>query len=228
MYQAILTILQNTSLCKGMTAESVDELLHNNHCEISSYQKGERVFDATDKPTKVYILLQGSLVIARDTFMGRRMIVAGIDKPGELFGEIYAFMELEQYDMYAEAQEPTMVLGLDRAIFREEKNVDQETINLLRDHLLTIFATKAYTMNRKIKILGSSSIREKIVKFLMQECHGKDLVQLTMSREKWADYLNVTRPSLSRELGNMAQEGMIALQGKQIRILDAATLEDYL
>ena len=83
-------------------------------------------------------------------------------------------------------------------------------------------------MNRKIKILGSSSIREKIVKFLMQECHGQDLVQLTMSREKWADYLNVTRPSLSRELGNMVQEGMIALQGKQIRILDAAALEDYL
>lgn len=228
MDQTILSILQNTSLCKSMTSKAIEKLLQNNHCEISSYQKGERVFDTTDKPTKVYILLGGSLVIARDTFMGKRMILANISGSGELFGEIYAFMELEQYDMYAEVQETAMVLGLDRAIFRENQNVEPEAVNLLRNHLLTIFATKAYTMNRKIKILGSGSIREKIVRFLVQESHGKDCVQLTMSREKWADYLNVTRPSLSRELSNMAREGMIALQGKQIRILDAAALEAYL
>ena len=41
-----------------------------------------------------------------------------------------------------------------------------------------------------------------------------------MKREDFADYLSTTRPSLSRELSKMADEGIIKLGGDFIEILD--------
>lgn len=49
-----------------------------------------------------------------------------------------------------------------------------------------------------------------------------------MTKEELAEYMNVARPSLSREIGNMVEEGWIALQGKNILIRDLESLEDLL
>ena len=43
-----------------------------------------------------------------------------------------------------------------------------------------------------------------------------------------AEYLNVARPSLSRELGKMAKENIIKLGNKKIRILNQTKLEEYI
>lgn len=49
-----------------------------------------------------------------------------------------------------------------------------------------------------------------------------------MNREQMADYLSVTRPSLSREISAMAQEGIIAVDGSLLRVLDQERLEEYI
>ena len=43
-----------------------------------------------------------------------------------------------------------------------------------------------------------------------------------------ADYMNVARPSVSRELGNMQEEGILRIKGKHIMILDRERFESYL
>ena len=43
-----------------------------------------------------------------------------------------------------------------------------------------------------------------------------------------ADYLNITRPSLSRELGKMQEEGIIEFGRRQILVKDQEKLEYYL
>jgi CRP-like cAMP-binding protein len=49
-----------------------------------------------------------------------------------------------------------------------------------------------------------------------------------MTREALADYLNVARQSLSRELSAMQEEGLIEVSGKRSIILDQERLEEYL
>ena len=46
-----------------------------------------------------------------------------------------------------------------------------------------------------------------------------------MKREDLADYLSTTRPSLSRELSKMADEGIIKAGGDYIEILDRDGIE---
>ena len=49
-----------------------------------------------------------------------------------------------------------------------------------------------------------------------------------MGRQEMADYLNATRPSLSRELMKMQDEGMLSVSGRQITVLDQDSLKGVL
>ena len=83
-------------------------------------------------------------------------------------------------------------------------------------------------MNRKLRILGSGSLRERIVRFLV-ECQDREgQIHMNLSREEMADYLNITRPSLSRELGKMQEEGILELDRRQILVKDQERMELYL
>lgn len=221
-------ILLQSRLCKGLTREQVITLLQKGHSEIKGYEKGDWIFGETDRPEKLFLLLSGSVAASRDTIAGKRMMLMKVDEPGDLFGEIYFFLEMKQYDMYAEAMEKSVVLVLDRETFSMENYENPSLVYLLQRNLMMIFAQKAYLMNKKLKIVGGASIREKIARYLidLQDAQGK--ICGNMNREDMADYMNVTRPSLSRELGKMQQEGILVLQNHIIRVTDQKKLEEYL
>lgn len=127
-------------------------------------------------------------------------------------------MEKASYDMYVEALTQVSVLIMSSRIFtdREENSLSRK----LRENLLEVFAGKAYNMNRKLRILGSGSLRERIVRFLVECQDSEGQIHMNLSREEMADYLNITRPSLSRELGKMQEEGILELDRRQILVKD--------
>ena len=43
-----------------------------------------------------------------------------------------------------------------------------------------------------------------------------------------AEYLNVSRPALSKEINKIIKEGLITMEGKKIEILNKMALEKYL
>lgn len=135
-------------------------------------------------------------------------------------------MEKASYDMYVEALTQVSVLIMSSRIFtdREENSLSRK----LRENLLEVFAGKAYNMNRKLQILGSGSLRERIVRFLVECQDSEGQIHMNLSREEMADYLNITRPSLSRELGKMQEEGILELDRRQILVKDQEKMELYL
>jgi DNA-binding transcriptional regulator LsrR (DeoR family) len=48
-----------------------------------------------------------------------------------------------------------------------------------------------------------------------------------MNRQQLADFLNVSRPSMSRELSRMRDEGIIDFHLSAVRILDIERLKEY-
>ena len=231
MVQKYKQVLLESNLFKGLNEEDISELIKCGFGTLRTYDKNENVFHETDRPEKIMFLLSGSIVIAKDTFSGRRMIITGID-PGEIFGEVYVFSGLENYDMYAEATEKSETLFLDSKLFDEESfECDPRIMIRIRNNLMRIFAKKAYIMNRRLKVLGGASLRGKIVRFMLErqkKDKGINAPIMLLPREEMADYLNVTRPSLSRELGNMVRDGLISVKGKKVVILDQEGLEDCL
>jgi CRP-like cAMP-binding protein len=85
-------------------------------------------------------------------------------------------------------------------------------------------------LNNRITNLSQDTIRKKISNFLLFEYQKQNSTYLTipLTRKKMAELLNVPRPSLSRELINMKDEGIICFDKNIIKILRMDLLEDCL
>ena len=65
-------------------------------------------------------------------------------------------------------------------------------------------------------MLSCSTLKQKIARFILQNMNDRDRVTLKMSREEFADFLNAARPSLSRELMKMQEDGFIKVVRKDL------------
>ena len=226
--EQLIPVLKKSSLVAGMSDEEVAELLASAQVHLRDYPKGQIVFHEGDLPKSLYILLAGEVHILKDTFSGRRIFLSEINEPGDMFGEVYEVLE-QPYDMYVETVTPVRLLEISSDLFTLDAGGELTRSALkIQRNLMRIFARKAYFMHNKIKVLASGSLREKIVRFLFIELQGKTELELTGSREFMAAYLAVTRPSLSRELSAMQREGILAVEGKCIKVLDMERFEEYL
>ena len=226
--EQLIPVLQKCSLTDGMSEAEIRELLSLAQVRIREYAKGDIVFHEGEKPHCIYILLAGEVHILKDTFSGRQIFLSEIAEAGDMFGEVYEVLE-QPYDMYVEAVKPTRVLEIaSRLLSFDAGGSLTRSALLVQRNLMRIFARKAYFMAGKLKVLASGSLREKIVRFLFQHLGGDGCIELAVSREFLAAYLAVTRPSLSRELSAMQREGILAVDGKAIKVVDMERFEAYL
>ena len=221
-------ILAQTSLAEGMNAEEVAELLASSDVTLHTYPKGAFIFHDGDMPHSLYILLKGEVHILKDTYSGRQIFISEIDRPGDMFGEVYEVLR-RPYDMYVRAVTKVKLLEVSSHLFTLDLDeTPRRSALIVQRNLMKIFAGKAYAMHTKLKILASGSLREKIVRYLFPHIDKDGYVTLTVSREFIAAYLAVSRPSLSRELSAMQREGIIEAAGRTIRIVDMELFESYL
>ena len=226
--EQLIPVLQNCSLADGMSEAEIRELLSLAQVRIREYAKGDIVFHEGEKPHCIYILLAGEVHILKDTFSGRQIFLSEIAEAGDMFGEVYEVLD-KPYDMYVEAVKPTRVLEIaSRLLSLDAGGSLTRSALLVQRNLMRIFARKAYFMAGKLKVLASGSLREKIVRFLFQHLGSDGCIELAVSREFLAAYLAVTRPSLSRELSAMQREGILAVDGKAIKVVDMESFEAYL
>ena len=221
-------ILAQTSLAQGMNAEEVAELLASSDVTLRTYPKGALIFHDGEMPHSLYILLEGEVHILKDTYSGRQIFISEIDRPGDMFGEVYEVLK-RPYDMYVRAITKVKLLEVSSHLFTlDVGEAPRRSALIVQRNLMKIFAGKAYAMHTKLKILASGTLREKIVRYLFPHIDKEGRVTLTVSREFIAAYLAVSRPSLSRELSAMQREGIIEATGRTIRVIDMKRFESYL
>ena len=91
--------------------------------------------------------------------------------------------------------------------------------------MLEILSENNFKITRKLHIISTSSLRERIAIWLIDAMDENLDVTLHMNREQLADFLGVARPSLSRELMRMQKDGLVEVDRKTIRICNKEALE---
>ena len=93
--------------------------------------------------------------------------------------------------------------------------------------MLRIISEKALLLNRKVEYLAIKSLRGKICTYLLEQHQrtGMTTFMLPLKRCELADLLNVSRPSLSREMCKMRDEGIIDFHRSSIRIKNMEALK---
>ncbi|OPJ57933.1 Crp/Fnr family transcriptional regulator [Clostridium oryzae] len=223
----MISALMESILFLDMTEKEVEEAIKCASAEIKTYEKNEIIFEQRDTPKYVYVLIEGSIVICKDSLSGKRVIVTNIEECGDLFGEVYLFIQRSAYDYYTLATEKSTVLQIPKEYFYKTCNKACQHHSKLIRNMLSILSQKAYYLNQKLQLLSSGNLRQKIAAYLLEN-RENEVVTMKMNREEFADFLNVARPSLSRELVKMHEEGLINVKRKEIRIVNLEVLEELL
>jgi CRP-like cAMP-binding protein len=210
--------LSDTGLFRDLTADEIRLCLECSKAEAVMYRKGEYIFSEGDAPEKLTMLMEGMVTLGRHSVDGKREIIAIFDKPGDIFGYEHLFNEDAVYDVFAAAQSETEILRISSGFLKQTCEKKCGFHSRLISNMLHIMADKALEMNEHLEIMSCGSLRERIAKYLLFNCDKNMTVSLGMSRQELADYLNAARPSLSRELMNMQDEGLIEVNGRTITI----------
>lgn len=217
--------IKQSLLFAHMQEHEIEDCLKCCGAYLAEYGKEEFVFHQQDIPTTLFVLLEGAVAVCRDTAFGKRVVVTTISEPGDLFGEVYLFLQHKEYDNSAVAVNGARVLQMPKEFFYKTCENACGAHALLIRNMLSILAQKAFYLNKKLQIVAGATLRQKISRVLLQEVSAEGVVKLDMTREEFADFLNVARPSLSRELMKMQREGFLQVSGGSIKILNPEELQ---
>lgn len=216
----------NSPLFDRMTGEEIQLCQECSGAKNRIFEKNSIIFSQLDKPAYIYVMIEGSVAVCKDSLSGRRSIITTIENAGDVFGEVYLFLNQPTYDYYTITLKRTTVLEIPKEFFYQTCQNSCEYHSKLIRNMLGILAQKAFSLSQKVQLLSGGTLRQKIGRYLLEQYSGKETVLLTMNREEFAHFLNVARPSLSRELLKMQEDGLILLRGREIKILDFQALEE--
>lgn len=218
----------DSMLLRGMSSFDIAELLGCSGAFIKEYDKNQIIFNQEDKPRYLHILLEGSVIVCKDSVSGRRIVITNIVESWDIFGEVYLFLPKNEYEYYALSTANTKILCIPKEFFTKTCSTECKNHSKLISNMLGMLSQKAYYLSHKLQVLSSGTLRQKISKYLLDNCDENGAVKMSMNREAFSDYLNVARPSLSRELIKMQSDGLISIEGKFIKIINSKELEDEL
>lgn len=169
-----------------------------------------------DVSGKLGIVLEGIVQVKAYSLGGKNFTLNTL-VPGQLFGDVLI------YGTTSKTYPGVLVTqGITRVAFIPNEEFEQFLFNdndLLRN-FLSLLSEKAYDMNLKSKLLSQDSIRDKILFYLQQQkrMQKSNIIILNKSKEELANELFIQRPSLSRELIRMKDDGLIDYDRKTITL----------
>lgn len=192
---------------------------------INKYDKGDIIALENSPCDKIGLVLSGSVDIKRVLTSNKIVHVSSFNS-GHLFGEIIAFSNASLYPATVISSTNSEVMFIDKDDFIYFCTNHPDFLRLFLNDL----TNKILTLNKSITGLSFSTIRQKICNFLIQESNiqGTNFIKLNMTKQKLSESLGVPRPSLSRELINMKDHGLIDYTKDIIKIIDKNAIENIL
>lgn len=216
--------LTMTKLFHEITQKDIEKMLKCAKSKQRTFESGDYIFHQEEVPKNLFLLLEGTVIIAKDFPSGKRDVLYMVEK-GHVFGEIFLFGNQEQYWYDAIAKDDCRVLQIPWKFFYGFCKNACGHHQMLTRNMLEILSEKDFKITKKLHIISTSSLRERLAIWLIDSMDQEGKVIVQMNRETLADFLGVARPSLSRELMKMQDEGLIEVSKKIIRVVNMEALE---
>ncbi|SKC79294.1 Crp/Fnr family transcriptional regulator [Maledivibacter halophilus] len=226
MYTKWIGLLTDVELFKNIGKEELTSMLMCICPNVVSYKKKESITMSENDFDGIGIVVEGEVIVTKENAAGNRVIMAKL-KEGDLFGEIIAFSGYNKWAATVIANTDCTILFLppEKILGNCPKMCPGH--KLLIQNMLKIVSRKALGLNRKVEYLSIKSIRGKIATYLLEQYnkYGEQTFMVPLKRSELAEFLNVSRPSLSREICNMRDEGIIDFYKSSFKILDIKALQ---
>lgn len=226
MFEKYIDAISKSLLFNNIDIENVLEMLKCLEPKLKSYKKNDYIFIAGDPYKHMGIMIEGTAAVLKELTDGERVIITTLKK-GDVFGETIAFSSLDKWPNTVQAFEKSKIIFLPQNRITAECSKICPWHRSLIENFLKLLSEKALILNKKIEYLTIKGIRGKVSSYLYEQCKktGSTDIVLDLNRNELADFLNVSRPSMSRELCKMRNEKVIDFHLKSFSILDIKALK---
>ncbi len=216
----ILEEIAKAAIFGGLPAQQLEEV-----ARISleqKYDKGQSLFSEGGSAKGFYLIVSGKIKIYKLSLEGKEQILH-IFREGEICGEVPVFAG-GNYPASAEAIELSRVLFFPRSAL----------VELIRSEpaiAMNMLAILSQRLRRFTHLIEDLSLKEVPARlsayliFLADRSTSAQTLELDITKAQLASLLGTIPETLSRILAKMAQQGVISVEGRIIRILDRKALE---
>ena len=186
---------------------------------------GQPLFHEGDPAMSVFTLTSGAIKLYKLLPDGRRQ-VTGFMHPGDFLG----ISVDDEHAFTAEALEHSQLCSFPRSRF---DNFVEENVEVERE-LYRLAAHELAAAQQQMVLLGRKTATERLASFFLALAERAEraidgeirFIRLPMSRSDIADYLGLTKETVSRVLALLKRQRLIRLDAiDRIEILDRASLE---
>ena len=229
------TIARMKAACKDCSARELCLPMGLNEADVQileklvrrrrSLKKGACLYRVNDPLRALFAVRSGTLKTTGLMEDGRAQIT-GFHLPGELLG--IDAINSDHHVVMAEALEPSEVCEIPLY----ELEILARKIPGLQHQLLRIMSREIVRDEQLLILLGRMTAEERLASTVLsfvrrRERRGDpvDEFKLSMSRQDLGDYLGLALETVSRLFSKFQDEGLIQVQGRQLRVLDIPRLE---
>ena len=214
-----IDVIRQITLFRGMDDGEITAALSALAAKEKTYEKDEMILYAGNVSERMGLVLEGSVTIESNDVWGNRTILSHVGKGGS-FAETYALLEDEPMLVDVIANESSRILFLRiGSLHRLEQDISPWRVKLI-GNLLRISSQKNLHLSGRSFHTAPKSIRGRVMAYLntVSLQKHKTAFDIPFDRQQLADYLNVERTALSRELGNMQADGLITVKRNHFEI----------
>lgn len=219
----ILKAIKEIPLFRGISPERLQKLAM--HARSRTYGTGEIIVGETDPLRAFQVVLTGQVKLYKSSAEGKEQTLY-ILGPGEPFGLCTAFA-IESFPANVSALEESTLITI------PGEDVEQagrdEPVFLL--NIIQILSRRLKESMSLVESLSLQEIPQRLAAFLLHslnrngETAERD-VHLTTSHRELAKIIGATPEALSRALKKMTGDGLLAVNGRVISILEPTVLAE--
>lgn len=204
-----LSFISKTALFRGCSEEDIRNMSKHLDFRTERYRKGHVIFGTGSIVTDIGLVLSGSVRIEHTDLWGNKSIL-DIVFAGGVFAESYACIPNEPMMVDAVANEDGDILFISVPRLFTPCSVCASQ-NRLIHNLVMISARKNLQLSRRSLHTSPKTIRGRLSSYFSQQvsAQGSNKIVIPFDRQQLADYLNLDRSALSKELGKMKKDGLI-------------------
>jgi CRP-like cAMP-binding protein len=210
-------------LGQGLTPEDLDRLLNDGYARLATWPAGSVLARRAEAQREFYVVLSGRLQVVRPRSDGSRHIIDVVNAGGAC-GAVSAFAPRPRWPADVHAARPVRILAVET---RELLSTGQP--QPLRQRLLQncvrLLADRARHLNARGELLTRRGLRARLAFYLHRQADPSGRVAPALTRQELADHLQVSRASMTRELGRMAEEGLLTINGRAFQLEDRDALK---
>lgn len=215
-----INILKKCLLFDDLTETEILNSLECLEYRTKIYKKDDIIFCTGDKISAIGLVLKGSVFVFKEDIMGNRVILSSIGE-SSIFGEafIYSDVSYSPVNVVSSTNSEIIFLNFNNIIHTCKNNCSIHGV--LVKNMLKVIANKNLLLNNKIEILSAKTTRDKLMAYFNLEMkqNNSNKFKTQYNREHLADFLNLNRSNMSRELSKMCEDNIIKYTKNTFEIL---------